>query len=175
MNLTAKNMRDALAAMPDEAVIHLCVSGLPYLPLVRVVHEPNDPRDGGPGVALVEVDQERLARELGVDGPLRDLLVEIRDNYEPELIAYDNAVEALALLDGVGARARGTTRTIKLPAFGLVIETDGHGTGRIIESKLGDDAIESLILAHACAGVDVTAPAYVGGVKTAIEAVGNHS
>jgi hypothetical protein len=36
------------------------------------------------------------------------------------------------------------------------------------------DAIESLILAHACAGVDVTALAYVAGIETSLEACGNH-
>lgn len=172
MSLTVKDVRDALFVMPGEAIVHLCVSGLPYLPLVRVLHEPND--DSGPGVALVEVDQAVLAREIGIDGPIRDLLVEIRDNYEPELIAYDNAVAGLALLDGFGAKTPRTARTISLPAFGMVIEVNGQGAGRIVKSEIDDDAIESLILAHACAGIDVTALAYVEGVKTAIEAVGNN-
>jgi hypothetical protein len=35
------------------------------------------------------------------------------------------------------------------------------------------DGIESLILAHACAGIDITAPAYIQGIKTAVEAAGN--
>ena len=37
------------------------------------------------------------------------------------------------------------------------------------------DFIESLILAHACAGVDVEAPAYITGLETALEAIDNHS
>ena len=32
------------------------------------------------------------------------------------------------------------------------------------------DGIESLVLAHACAGVDIHAPAYVSGVETAVQA-----
>lgn len=33
------------------------------------------------------------------------------------------------------------------------------------------DGVESLILAHACAGIDVTAKKYVRGIETACEAI----
>ena len=33
------------------------------------------------------------------------------------------------------------------------------------------DGLEALILAHACAGVNILAPAYVEGVETAVEAI----
>jgi hypothetical protein len=36
------------------------------------------------------------------------------------------------------------------------------------------DGIESLILAHAVNGIDITCPAYVRGIQTAIESGGNH-
>jgi hypothetical protein len=36
------------------------------------------------------------------------------------------------------------------------------------------DAVESLILAHAMQGIDVKNPAYVKGIETALEAIGNH-
>ena len=36
------------------------------------------------------------------------------------------------------------------------------------------DGIESMILAHACAGIDVTTPDYLEGIETAVEAVGNN-
>ena len=36
------------------------------------------------------------------------------------------------------------------------------------------DALECLILAHACAGVDVTAPAYVKGIETAVLVLETH-
>lgn len=36
------------------------------------------------------------------------------------------------------------------------------------------DSLESLILAHACAGIDVASPAYIEGIETAVEAIGNH-
>jgi hypothetical protein len=36
------------------------------------------------------------------------------------------------------------------------------------------DAIESLILAHACAGIDIESPAYIEGIETAVEACSNN-
>jgi hypothetical protein len=36
------------------------------------------------------------------------------------------------------------------------------------------DAIESLVLGHACAGIDVTNPRYLEGVRTCLEACANH-
>ena len=35
------------------------------------------------------------------------------------------------------------------------------------------NAIESLVLAHACAGIDIESPAYIEGIETAVEAVAN--
>jgi hypothetical protein len=72
--------------------------------------------------------------------------------------------------------------TIALPCFGIIIEViDNAGT--IASDLKGDgdnpqltaamDAIESLILAHACAGVDVASPAYVEGIETAVETCWN--
>lgn len=42
------------------------------------------------------------------------------------------------------------------------------------EYNLMMDAIESLILAHALAGIDVTTPAYKEGIETAVDACANH-
>jgi len=36
------------------------------------------------------------------------------------------------------------------------------------------DAIESLILAHSCAGIDITSPEYIEGIETAVQAIGNN-
>jgi hypothetical protein len=36
------------------------------------------------------------------------------------------------------------------------------------------DALESLVLAHACAGINVASPLYVDGLRTAIDAIQNH-
>ena len=72
--------------------------------------------------------------------------------------------------------------TITLPCFGIVIEIIDNA-GKITSDLKDDsdnpeltaamDAIESLILAHACAGVDVASPAYVEGTETAVETCWN--
>ena len=63
--------------------------------------------------------------------------------------------------------------TITLPCYNIVVTlSNGGGT---ITSDLDDsmDAIESLILAHACAGVNVADLAYVQGIETAVDACYN--
>ena len=58
---------------------------------------------------------------------------------------------------------------------------NGRTTGAIsLPPSIGDpytdnalDAFTSLILAHACAGVDVESPAYVKGVDVALDAIAN--
>jgi len=37
------------------------------------------------------------------------------------------------------------------------------------------DALESILLAHACAGIDVTSPVYLEGLETAIDACANQT
>lgn len=73
-------------------------------------------------------------------------------------------------------------RIIELPVFGIKIKITPGGHGTITSDlsntgKVADalDGIESLVLAHAVAGVDVTAPAYVGGVETAVHAALNNA
>jgi hypothetical protein len=85
-----------------------------------------------------------------------------------------------------------TGRTIRLPCYGITITlvrengADKPGSGAITSDlRAGQiaadrhynaviDGLESLILAHACAGVDVESPAYVEGIETAVEAIANH-
>jgi hypothetical protein len=71
---------------------------------------------------------------------------------------------------------------ITIPCFGIVVEVIDNA-GKITSDLKGDgdnpkltaamDAIESLILAHACAGLDVASPAYVEGIETAVETCWN--
>ncbi len=83
-------------------------------------------------------------------------------------------------------------RTIVLPCFNIIVRLPsiepsqtglslaGEITSSLHEGDSGSeddsdyeaaiDGIESLILAHACAGVDITVPAYVAGIQTAVEA-----
>ena len=70
-------------------------------------------------------------------------------------------------------------KTIKLPCYGIVVkfapgesgelhsELNAPGTVDLIEG------IESMILAHAIAGVDIESPAYIEGIETAVEAGSN--
>lgn len=66
-------------------------------------------------------------------------------------------------------------KTIKLPCYDIeIFIKDGGGTiSSSLEKYEGESAIESMILAHAIAGVDVESPAYIEGIETAIDAVIN--
>lgn len=57
----------------------------------------------------------------------------------------------------------------------------GSVTSSLHSSEEGDerfnaamDAVESMVLAHACAGIDVTDPRYVEGIRTCVEACANN-
>jgi hypothetical protein len=75
---------------------------------------------------------------------------------------------------------------MNLPAFGIKIELIGpkgqafgtlssamHENGESPELKASIDGIERLILAHACAGVDVMSPAYIEGIETSVLTIMN--
>jgi CheY-specific phosphatase CheX len=83
-------------------------------------------------------------------------------------------------------------KRIELPVAGIVIELTGDGAGHITDTMHEEihpmedadeqlskeafnnmlDAITSLILGHACAGVDVETPEYIEGIETALGACG---
>jgi len=88
-------------------------------------------------------------------------------------------------------------KTIKLPCFGIVVdlgesdkETKGAYLGGNINTELHEEAveedddpteynaamdgIEALILAHACAGIDIESPAYIEGIESAVQACANN-
>ena len=81
---------------------------------------------------------------------------------------------------------------IRLPCFGITIclnrqpTSEDSGCGKItsdLKAATGNagtkafsnaiNGLESLILAHACAGIDVASPAYIEEIETAVEAIGN--
>ena len=83
--------------------------------------------------------------------------------------------------------------TIRMPCLGITIrlsrmnDAKAPGAGTIASDlrnpgknaanrqyNAAVDGLESLILAHACAGVDVESPAYVEGIETAVDAIANH-
>jgi hypothetical protein len=93
------------------------------------------------------------------------------------------------------SRGSATMKEIKLPCCGIVVMLDEDGKGGTITSDLHDeapeegasrevqwnpeyhaamDALESLVLAHAVAGIDITTAAYLEGIETAEAAIGNH-
>lgn len=75
-------------------------------------------------------------------------------------------------------------KTIELPIYNIVVKLDGKsGSIRSLLKEFEDDAnlytaaidaLESLILAHACAGIDITSPAYLEGIETAVDAIVNN-
>lgn len=82
------------------------------------------------------------------------------------------------------------TKRIELPCFKIVVNLEMDEEGRIdngsISSDLHEtgkgaktfnaamDGIESMILAHACAGIDIESPAYIEGIDTAVNACGEN-
>ena len=83
-------------------------------------------------------------------------------------------------------------RTIRLPCYGITVTLvrengDDKPGGGAIASDLraaggarnqqynaAIDGLESLVIAHACSGVDVESPAYIEGIEAAVEAIANH-
>jgi len=69
-------------------------------------------------------------------------------------------------------------KTIKLPCYGIVVTFALGESGELrsdLDNILFFDGIESMILAHAIAGVDIESPAYLEGIETAVEAVSNNT
>ena len=80
--------------------------------------------------------------------------------------------------------------TVKFDKIEVVIAVDDSGAGVVVKSNLVDsidsdpysesdylagaaEALEMLILTHACAGVDVTDPKYIKGLEDALQGIGN--
>jgi hypothetical protein len=57
----------------------------------------------------------------------------------------------------------------------LKIANGGGSITSDISSLGAIDGIESLILAAACQGIDVTTPAFVAAIETAVEAAANNA
>jgi CheY-specific phosphatase CheX len=89
-------------------------------------------------------------------------------------------------------------KTVELGCYGIVIRDHGAGSASItdklrekvdyeaLENGCGEarsmedfnnmiDGLTSMILAHYCAGIDVTTPAYLEGIETAVNACGNYA
>lgn len=66
--------------------------------------------------------------------------------------------------DSDGGRIESDLHQEREPHFAP--ELDGHD---VEDAQI--DAVESLVLAHACAGIDVSSPAYVEGLNTTITTI----
>lgn len=71
-----------------------------------------------------------------------------------------------------------TFKNVKLPCFNMELTERGITSDLTKECETNEehsmmDAIESMVLAHHCAGIDVSSPAYVEGIETAVDACWN--
>jgi hypothetical protein len=74
-------------------------------------------------------------------------------------------------------------KTIELPY--MTLQLDENGGGEIVSRLRAEDddpdfnnildGLESLILAHACSGVDIESAEYIIGIETALEAIANNA
>jgi hypothetical protein len=78
-------------------------------------------------------------------------------------------------------------KTYTIPEYKIIVNVADGGVATIesglkeigSELEAGEfyavvDALESLILAHAQAGLNISSPAYVAGLKTCLEAIANN-
>jgi len=80
-------------------------------------------------------------------------------------------------------------KTIKLPCFEMVLELGDKGGGSIVSDLHDDramdtpahnlynacmDMVESMVLAHACAGIKVDSPEYVEGLELSVQSLINN-
>ena len=73
--------------------------------------------------------------------------------------------------------AHGITVTVNGKAGAITSSLRSHlgGARPSAKDRLIADVLESLILAHACAGVPIDSAAYVAGLQDAIEAIAEHT
>jgi len=109
------------------------------------------------------------------------------------LVEQLGEAEVRTRLDEIGSDADHPPVEVRLPCFGMVVRLERPSSATVaragtIASDLIDacgpecnepsraafHAIESLVLAHACAGLDIASPAYIEGIETAVEAIVNN-
>jgi len=89
-------------------------------------------------------------------------------------------------------------KTIELPCYGIKVSLTGNGGGSVTsdlhespEYEADDfdpedahgcfdynnmmEGIEAMILGHAIAGIDITTPAYIEGIESAVQGCANNS
>ena len=142
-----------------------------------------DPSDNG----IVEIPDERGSTQLAhvAECSVEPLAQLAGTETELALKAAGLDLTQPADSDRTGARK------IQLPCYGITVTlarenaVEEPGSGTIVsdlrepETALNRpynsavDGLEALILAHACAGIDVESPAYLEGIETAVDAIAN--
>jgi hypothetical protein len=168
-----------------------------------VVRADTDDPDLQRDVALVsawDVEGERYARMIAAVPKLLAACQAIVDRWESGDLAEAARMCAAAVrlattassADELPSTNAGCSNSGRLPCFGITIRLDRKNSGKTpgagyITSDLKTlgktardrlhnaaiDGLESLILAHACTGVNVESPAYVEGIETAVDAITN--
>ena len=112
-----------------------------------------------PSFRLLKVCEAPTKEEL--DGVIKTALL----NYKPfpDLTSSHNKDIYLPFYD---------THIILKDKDGSITSTLREGVNEP-EFLIGLDVLESVILSHACAGIDVSSPAYLKGLETTIEALYN--
>jgi|TARA_Y100000033_G_C2725573_1_gene100634 hypothetical protein len=69
-------------------------------------------------------------------------------------------------------------KSLTLPCYGIKVLFDCKTkSGKITPGRKVTgrefDALHAMILSHAIAGVDIESPAYIEGIETAVDAIGN--
>jgi hypothetical protein len=74
-----------------------------------------------------------------------------------------------------GMRVNVTTTQVGYPGCGTITSNLHTTEDEDDEYNSAIDGIEALILAHAVEGIDITAPAYVQGIQSAVDAAANNT
>ena len=96
-----------------------------------------------------------MAKDKTIKSNVYGIVVELKDGEEPITRMYEGGVIERTRVYGGGT-----------------IESDLRDGSK--ESDIEVNALESLILAHAVAGIDIESPAYIEGIETAVDACTNH-
>jgi len=144
-----------------------------------------DPSDNG----MVEIPDERGGTQLAhvAECPVEPL--EQLAGTETEAALKAAGLDLVQPADS----DRTVARKIQLPCYGITLTlarengVEEPGSGSIVSDlrepdtatnrqyNAAIDGLEALILAHACAGVDVESPAYLEGIETAVDAIANRT
>jgi len=116
----------------------------------------------------------RLDRAIGDIQSVREAFLEIPDADSPQLKPGKQDLTIRLLLDNDWVE-------LSLTYADAQGRRTGSVTSSLHSSDEGDeqlnaamDAVESMVLAHACAGIDVTDVRYVEGIRTCVEACANN-